>query len=269
MNGDAGLPRENVYGHTAKVRFFLGEIDAIRQARGRSLRVLDLGCGNGWAVTRHLAHHGDHVLGIDLHEPSIAYANANFASSSLEFRCTLIESMLSDRLQCDVIVLADVLEHLDDPESILRACLGLLAPQGVILVALPNGFGPFEIECALSRIRLVGPALLRCVDLGVAVLNKFVFRGLWTRAMQEVPADLPYNGDSPHVQFRSLRGWQRTFEMAGCRVQVRRNLSFLAGPFSNYLFGASRRFCTANVRVAGCLPGAVVSGWVFRLSART
>lgn len=260
------LPRENVFGHTAKVRFFLEHIQRERRRLRRGLRILDLGCGNGWAVTRFLGANSDQVLGIDFHEPSMRYATQHFGTDFRRFDCRDIETISRDEELWDVIVLADVLEHLDDPGRILELCATLLRDGGVLLVALPNGLGPFEIESAISRVPMVGSTLMRLVDLFVATLNKYVFRGAWTRAANAMPADLPYNSASPHVQFKSIRGWRRLFARAGFAVEAKRNLSFLAGPISNYLFSASEWFCEQKVRIAAGLPAPVVSGWTFKLA---
>src|SRR3546814_17801066 len=46
----------------------------------------------------------------------------------------------------DALIYADVLEHLDDPTTVLRAHMQQLAPDGVVLGSVPNGYGPCEIE---------------------------------------------------------------------------------------------------------------------------
>jgi 2-polyprenyl-3-methyl-5-hydroxy-6-metoxy-1,4-benzoquinol methylase len=261
----AVLPRENVFGHTAKLRFFLEAIENLRTERGRGLRILDLGCGSGWAVTRHLGKTGDKVLGIDLHAPNIRYAQQHYAGDVLEFRCADVRTLEAETGKWDAIVLADVLEHLNDPEEVLARCNGMLAPGGRVLVALPNGFGPFEIESALARVPVLGPVLLRATDLLVALLNKFVLRGLWTRTLQQVPAGIPYNDDSPHMQFRSHGGWTSLFHHASFHVARQRNLTFLAGPFTNYLLGCSVTWCEFNARLGRRLPKSLVSCWAFEL----
>lgn len=164
-------------------------------------------------------------------------------------------------------MLADVLEHLDDPQTVLSSCVHLLAPGGQVLVALPNGRGPFELESALAHVPMIGAMLLRMTDFVVAVLNKYVFRELWTRAIQTLPEDIPYNHDSPHIQFKSRRAWLDLFSRAGYRLIDERNLAFLSGPFSNYLLGASRGFCGFNVRIASRLPSEIVSNWAFVLQS--
>lgn len=261
------LPPENIFGHTEKLRFFLEALEWLRAERRRGLHILDLGCGNGWAVTRHLAQPEDEVLGIDLHAPSIAYAQRSFARQGLSFRCANAETLHDDPLKWDVIVLADVLEHIDDPHALLSSCSQMLAPGGRVLVAIPNGCGPFELESALARVPILGPALLGLTDIFVAVLNKYFFRGLWTRAIQALPEGIPYNQDSPHVQFKSRRAWLELFSRAGYCTRAERNLAFISGPFSNYLLGASRGVCALNVRISPHLPPALVSNWVFMLES--
>jgi hypothetical protein len=132
---------------------------------------------------------------------------------------------------------------------------------------VPNGRGPFELESALARWQRVWATLLWLTDLVVAVLNKYVFRGLWTRAIQSLPEGIPYNNGSPHVQFKARSAWRSLFSRAGYRLSGERNLAFLSGPFSNYLLGASRSFCAFNVRIAPRLPSAMVSNWAFILES--
>jgi 2-polyprenyl-3-methyl-5-hydroxy-6-metoxy-1,4-benzoquinol methylase len=259
------LPRENVCGHTHKVVLFREACERVRGHRlnGR-LRILDVGCGSGYAVTRFLGRPGDDVLGIDLYEPNIRYARQMLQRPGLQFECRSAETLLAVSETYDVIVLADILEHLTDPAAVLRNCRQLLREDGLLLITIPNGFGPFETESALARAPLLGPLLLRAVEYGVAVLNKFgPLRGKWTEALSEVPPDLPYNLESRHVQFFTRRRLAALSDSAGFRIVRIESLSFLAGPFTNFLFGASRAFCRWNVVVAASLPRFAASAWFF------
>jgi 2-polyprenyl-3-methyl-5-hydroxy-6-metoxy-1,4-benzoquinol methylase len=224
-----------------------------------------VGCGSGYAVTRFLGAASDEVLGIDSHEPSIAYATEHFSRPGLEFACRTAASVADGAERFDVVVLADVLEHLDDPAALLQRSRSVLSPGGMLLITVPNGYGPFEIESAISRVPVIGAALLKATDYLVAALNKFgPLRGAWTNTLSAVPSELPYNAESGHVQFFTLKSLRRLVEQAGCRVTQRTNLSFLSGPFTNYLFAPSQSFCRWNVEVSGLLPPALASGWFLK-----
>jgi SAM-dependent methyltransferase len=263
------LPRENVFGHTKKLCLLRESCAALRAARG-TLRILDVGCGSGYAVTRYLGETQDEVLGIDLFEPNIEYANRNFAREGLSFECRTAESLVSSLRTFDVIVLADVLEHLDDPAGVLAECHRLLSPGGLLLVTVPNGYGPFEIESAIARLRWIGPALLTLTAYAVAFLNKYgPLRGKWTEALSEIPEGLPYNAESGHVNFFSAASLGRLLDAAGFAVLARTNLSLVCGPFTNFIFAASRAFCARNVSFAERMPAWSVSSWLWKCTDAT
>lgn len=257
------LPPENVTGHTKKVHLLRSVCDRMRERRtDRRLRILDVGCGSGYAVTRFLGRPGDSVLGIDLYQPSIAYATRNFARPGLTFQCRSAESLCDTEQHFDVIVLADILEHLAEPAQVLTECRRLMTHDGCLIVTVPNGHGPFEIESALSRIPVLGRVLIKLTEYLVAVLNKFgPWRGLWSEALSHLPVDLPYNDESKHVKFFTRRSLTALLQRACFRIGTIQGLSFLAGPFTNFLFGASRAFCVWNTSIAGKLPLALTSAW--------
>ncbi|MBL8470190.1 MAG: methyltransferase domain-containing protein [Rhodocyclaceae bacterium] len=252
-----------MFGHTKKVYRLRAAIDALRSVRGGGLRILDMGCGSGHAVTRFLAREGDQVIGVDIHAPNIEYANLHYAGTGLRFICRDVATLVADGELFDVVVLADVLEHLDTPADALALAVALTASDGRVLISVPNGFGPFELESALQRVPWLGRGLLTLTDLMVAVLNRTVCAGAWTRAAAVVPADLPYNIDSGHVQFFLQSDMQRLIDAAGLRLLARENLSFLAGPYTNTVFSAWQGFCRWNARVADHLPGWCASAWLF------
>src|SRR3954452_845339 len=97
--------------------------------------LLDVGCGHGllldearragWEVeglevSRSAAAHARDRLGLTVHERTLADLAA-----------------ADDQSRYDAIVLADVLEHVDDPVATLDVCRALLAPGGVLCVVTP------------------------------------------------------------------------------------------------------------------------------------
>src|ERR1700687_3640607 len=234
------LPRENVYGHTKKVVLLLAALRRLRVQLQRGLRILDVGCGNGGAVTRYIADPGDQVVGIDCHGPSIDYAQRRFGRPGLNFRVCTVEALIQQSGSFDAIVMTDILEHVGHAEALLRTARAYLAQDGRLLVSIPNGYGPYEIEASLSRLPVLGQASLRAIDLGVAVLNKAVFVGAWTRVIDTDAR--PYNHESGHINFFSRRSFLNLAMDSGFVVLEERALSFVSGPYTNYLFAPSSTF---------------------------
>jgi SAM-dependent methyltransferase len=261
---DPELPRENVFGHVKKARLMRDALTRLRTRLGRGLRVLDVGCGNGTALTRFLSAPGDVVLGIDTHAPSVEHAQRHFGRPGLEFRVAELNAVGGEPARFDAVVFADVLEHVDDPGRLLVQGRGLLRGDGRVLVTVPNGHGPFEIESRLSRLPGFGGASLWAVDRLVAVLNRYVFPQAWNEVV--VPTDLPYNAESGHIQFFTLAALQRAAGQARLVPVRKAGLSWLSGPYTNYLFAPSRLFCAVNTRLADVLPFWMLSAWFFELA---
>jgi len=163
----------------------------------------------------------------------------------------------------DIVVMSDVLEHLDGPASSLKSAVELLAPDGRLLITVPNGRGPFEIETALSRVPFLGQVFLKLADFFVAVLNKTIMKGVWSKMAAIAPKDLPYNINSDHLQFFEKADIINLVRGAGLQIASERNISFLSGPFTNYLFAPFEKFCVWNSEVADHLPSWLASAWFF------
>ncbi|RCK53096.1 hypothetical protein TH44_02480 [Thalassospira xiamenensis] len=255
---------ENVFGHTKKVVLFREAIERVRSSKASGLlHILDIGCGSGYAVTRFLAKGQDKILGVDMFPPNIEYANSKFSDDNLTFSCIDARELLLDKKEFDVIVLADILEHLSSPQDILDTAMDLLAPNGRVVITVPNGKGPFEIESAISKAPWLGPALIRVTDLIVSFLDKYIVKKAWTSYANRTPKDLPYNIDNGHVQFFAKSEIIDIIKKSGLEIDTMRNLSFLSGPFTNYFFAPSKRFCKWNTDVADVLPHWLASAWYF------
>ncbi len=103
---------------------------------GRDQRVLEVGCGSGY-VSRHLVERGNHVVGIDIDPDAVNAARQVIA----EVHCCDLDIVDASSVVSgpfDVIVLADVLEHVRDPDRVLADLLGVLAPDGRVVLSIPN-----------------------------------------------------------------------------------------------------------------------------------
>jgi SAM-dependent methyltransferase len=244
------LPPENAYGHTKKLRFILDVLNRQRERRSGSLRVLDFGCGNGAAVTQYLVAPDIDLHGVDIHPPSLVYAQSHFAGEHVHFH-----SAVPADVTFDVIVYADVLEHLDVPHDVLRAHARQLAPDGVIVGAIPNGYGPFEVEHRLERIF----RLQRFVAFVGRLRCRWRGEGAPTMLPSSVP--LPYNHESGHLTFFTRSALDRTLTTAGLAITRFAHGSFFCGPWSTPLVSGS--LSGMNVKVADSLPYWAVSVWYF------
>ena len=117
---------------------------------GRNQRVLDVGCGRGQLGRILHEQFGCTVTGIEI-DPELARECVGYARVILG--CAEDDQLYNNLGEkFDVIVCGDVLEHLRDPEIPLRAFHRLLAPQGRLLISVPN-VAQFRIRWMLLRGR--------------------------------------------------------------------------------------------------------------------
>jgi 2-polyprenyl-3-methyl-5-hydroxy-6-metoxy-1,4-benzoquinol methylase len=99
-------------------------------------RVLDVGCSTGNFGEALERIRGCEVVGIDIFENDVEVARTRITRA--EVRDVTVAADLADLGTFDVVVFADVLEHLVDPRAALRSCASILAPGGTVLYSIPN-----------------------------------------------------------------------------------------------------------------------------------
>jgi 2-polyprenyl-3-methyl-5-hydroxy-6-metoxy-1,4-benzoquinol methylase/glycosyltransferase involved in cell wall biosynthesis len=123
-------------------------------------RVLELGCGRGYAAVA-MASRGCTVVGVELDGEAAAEARSR---CERVFTGDVAAVLASDELAgrtFDVIVAADVIEHLVDPTEVLRRCRGLLGDGGFILASIPNAtHASVVLEMCEGRLPLSDEGLL-------------------------------------------------------------------------------------------------------------
>jgi 2-polyprenyl-3-methyl-5-hydroxy-6-metoxy-1,4-benzoquinol methylase len=102
-----------------------------------SMRVLDVGCGNGFTCGEFLRR-GCHVVGIDLSKQGIALARKAYPEG--RFEVLPADDKLVDNLgeaPFDIVLSTEVIEHLYDPRSYARGCFRALKPGGRFICTTP------------------------------------------------------------------------------------------------------------------------------------
>jgi 2-polyprenyl-6-hydroxyphenyl methylase/3-demethylubiquinone-9 3-methyltransferase len=113
----------------------------VERARGLAgKRVLDVGCGGG-ILSEAMAEHGAGVTGIDLSDKALSVARLHLLESGREvaYRKVSVEALAQETPRAyDVVTCMEVLEHVPDPASQVRACAALLKPGGDAFFATIN-----------------------------------------------------------------------------------------------------------------------------------
>ena len=117
-------------------------IDYIAQQCGGldGKKVLDIGCGGG-ILSEAMAAKKAQVTGIDMAELSLDVARMHLHETGLEVDYQLItaEQMATEQPhQYDVVTCMELLEHVPDPASIIRAAATLVKPDGCIVLSTLN-----------------------------------------------------------------------------------------------------------------------------------
>jgi 2-polyprenyl-6-hydroxyphenyl methylase/3-demethylubiquinone-9 3-methyltransferase len=103
-------------------------------------QVIDVGCGGG-ILSEALAKAGAKVTGIDLAEKSLKIARLHGYESGItvDYHAISAEQMAAEKPgQFDVVTCMEMLEHVPDPGSIVRACATLVKPGGWVFFSTLN-----------------------------------------------------------------------------------------------------------------------------------
>jgi len=114
--------------------------------------VLELGCATGY-MTRYMTEQLDcRVVGVDIDEKAATLAES-FCEKVITSDVETIDLRSAVGEGFDVVIMADILEHLKNPKGLLVALRTVLKDSGFILVSIPNGVhGAVALELLDGRL---------------------------------------------------------------------------------------------------------------------
>ena len=117
----------------------LAWIDDLVPLKGK--RVVDIGCGGG-ILADSMARKGAEVLGIDLATKALRVAQLHALEAQTEgvsYREVSVEKLAEEQpASFDVVTCMEMLEHVPDPASVVRACATLVKPGGRVFFSTIN-----------------------------------------------------------------------------------------------------------------------------------
>lgn len=134
----------DVHGDTAPAR--------VVRLIGREKKVLEIGAGPG-SIARLLRDHGNcQVTGLEVDPKAIKkLAMCCERVYQVDLNDTSWAECIRSDGQFDVVLAADVLEHLYNPLAVLNAMKGLISGQGCIVVSLPHVAHSAIVACLMEE----------------------------------------------------------------------------------------------------------------------
>jgi 2-polyprenyl-3-methyl-5-hydroxy-6-metoxy-1,4-benzoquinol methylase len=147
------------YWSTARQPMYQEFLD--RFAAGRFGRLLDMGCGLGFFVKAVSQHRGWQAYGCEISPAAVRYGRERLGLANLV--CGRLESVDLPAQSFDIVTLWDVIDHVLQPDALIRRCWWLLKDGGFCFIRTPN----VRVQLARARVN----QLIKGMKAGVTYLQ--------------------------------------------------------------------------------------------------
>lgn len=232
-----------------RLQFICSEI--VRAAPAGS-RVLDVGCGNG-IIAKAVAESGYKIDAIDVSDKTIEVAKELNNHPNITYHVVAAGNLPATPQYYSAIICSEVIEHLHQPSLLLQIIHESLVSDGILIVTVPNGFGPRELLVTKPVQYL-------------ARKNNFI-----TRLVFRAKRSMGYTGttvqssadDLSHVQFFTRSSLNNLAKTNGFEIDTIRKTNFIEQVFPFSLFAKrSLLLQKADCTLADKLPLAFTSGFM-------
>ncbi|MDN4503364.1 bifunctional 2-polyprenyl-6-hydroxyphenol methylase/3-demethylubiquinol 3-O-methyltransferase UbiG [Alteromonadaceae bacterium BrNp21-10] len=134
-------------------------------------KIIDIGCGGG-ILAESMAKMGAHVSAIDMAEDSINIAKLHGLETAVkvDYQLATAESFAQEHAgEFDIVTCLEMLEHVPDPQSVVKACVALVKPGGQLFFSTLNR----NIKSWLMAI-VAAEKVLKLVPDGTHQHDKFI-----------------------------------------------------------------------------------------------
>ncbi len=221
--------------------------------RYKNPKIIDLGCGTG-LISKEIYEKLDiNVTGLDLDKKSVEIAKKNCPQNTY-----LLKDISELKgFKADIVICSEVLEHLEDPLSLLKKIKPALSKNGISIITVPNGYGVWEIfqNQPLEAIRGFIKNKPKIKKIYYKIRNK-----LGLKAKDSVNE----GQGSKHLQRFTLKKFKKLCKMAGLKIKEEKNIS-LFSRLIPFMILRNRVFYKIDQKLCEIVPMPLGSGWGFVL----
>jgi 2-polyprenyl-3-methyl-5-hydroxy-6-metoxy-1,4-benzoquinol methylase len=222
----------------------IGRLEILCNLINANDKVLDIGCGTGSYITEALGYLPVKITAIDYDYKSIEYAKLHNHHKRVEYIKAEGETFTSLK-KYDVIICSHVIEHSINPESLISNIQSLLGDDGILFLALPNGYGCFELENIIPRA-------FNFTEFGGNILNKLMSMNLKDSL----------NHDSWHVNYFTIKRLIKLLTLCGLKVNKIYNEQVIGGVVTDRTLLKIPKMEEFNLKIADKLPHFLANGWI-------
>ncbi|WP_213997580.1 bifunctional 2-polyprenyl-6-hydroxyphenol methylase/3-demethylubiquinol 3-O-methyltransferase UbiG [Arsukibacterium sp.] len=150
-------------------------------------RIVDVGCGGG-ILAESLARSGAEVTGIDMADDALAVARLHALETGVKLnyqQSTAEDFAISQPAAFDIVTCMEMLEHVPEPASVVKACADLANPGGLLF------FSTINKTVKAYAMAIVGAEyILRLVPKGTHEFSKFIRPSQLMRDIEQAGLEL-------------------------------------------------------------------------------
>ena len=146
-------------------------LDAMRRTGRdpRRSRLLDIGCSTG-ILTRHYADFFGQVVGVDIDDGAVEWAQVNRAADNIEYRVGDSMDLPFPAAEFDVVTCTHIYEHVPDAQRLMDEIFRALAPGGLCYFAAENRLrvwdGHYDLPLLTVMPKWLGDGFVRLARRG-------------------------------------------------------------------------------------------------------
>jgi len=121
--------------------------------KNQFLRILEIGCGNGWLSHKLAEIPRTEVIGLDINLTELQQAANVFTKSNLQFVYGDIRKNILQNRQFDIVIFAGSIQYFSSPTEIIHLALENLTARGEIHIIDSFLYDAKEVEAAKQNCR--------------------------------------------------------------------------------------------------------------------